>query len=153
MTEHRLEVADVFREYGAAYLDAFGAGTSAAQRRVLRDLARCRTAELGGHVEECDHCRQPHRPSETLASVLVLRSASRAILCRSSMLAGVFALHILAGPIMARKIALDVPESHRRDTVEGQREPLARNRDRHRNSPDVGHDSAYLFEEFRKLME
>jgi Putative transposase/Transposase zinc-binding domain len=56
MTEQRLEVADVFREYGAAYLDAFGAGTSAAQRRVLRDLARCRTAELGGHVEECDHC-------------------------------------------------------------------------------------------------
>jgi hypothetical protein len=56
MTEHRLEVADVIREYGAAYLDAFSAGTSAAQRRVLHDLARCRTAELGGHVEECDHC-------------------------------------------------------------------------------------------------
>ena len=26
------------------------------QRRVLRDLVRCRTAELGGHVEECDGC-------------------------------------------------------------------------------------------------
>jgi hypothetical protein len=56
MTESRLEVADVFREYGAAYLDAFGAVTSAEQRRVLRDLMRCRTAELGGHVEECDRC-------------------------------------------------------------------------------------------------
>lgn len=56
MTEHRLEVADVFREYETAYLDAFGDVTSPAQRRVLRALVRCRTAELGGHVEECDQC-------------------------------------------------------------------------------------------------
>ena len=56
MTEPRLEVADVFREYGAAYLDAFGDIATTEQRRVLRDLTRCRTAELGGHVEECDHC-------------------------------------------------------------------------------------------------
>jgi hypothetical protein len=56
MTQHRLEVADVFREYGQAYLEAFGDATSAEQRRVLRDLVRCRTAALGGHVEECDHC-------------------------------------------------------------------------------------------------
>ena len=27
-----------------------------AQKRVLRDLGRCRTAALGGHVERCDHC-------------------------------------------------------------------------------------------------
>ena len=26
------------------------------QRRVLRDLVACRTAALGGHVEECDRC-------------------------------------------------------------------------------------------------
>jgi hypothetical protein len=56
MTHHRLEVADVFREYGQAYLEAFGDATSTEQRRVLRDLVRCRTADLGGHVEECDHC-------------------------------------------------------------------------------------------------
>lgn len=56
MTEPRLEVADVFREYAAAYLDAFGEVATTEQRRVLRDLTRCRTAELGGHVEACDQC-------------------------------------------------------------------------------------------------
>ncbi len=56
MTDPPLEAGDVIREYAAAYLDAFGAVTSMEQRRVLRDLMRCRTAELGGHVEECDQC-------------------------------------------------------------------------------------------------
>jgi hypothetical protein len=26
------------------------------QRRTLSDIAACRTAALGGHVEQCDHC-------------------------------------------------------------------------------------------------
>jgi hypothetical protein len=56
MTRPALEVADVLREYGSAYLEAYGDVTSAEQRRVLRDLQRCRTAALGGHVEECDCC-------------------------------------------------------------------------------------------------
>ncbi len=51
-----LEVADVIRRYGAAYLDTYGDVTSAGQHRVLRDLTRCRTAALGGHVEACDEC-------------------------------------------------------------------------------------------------
>jgi hypothetical protein len=56
MTRPCLEVADVFREYGSAYLEAYGDVTTTEQRRVLRDLQRCRTAALGGHVEECDRC-------------------------------------------------------------------------------------------------
>jgi hypothetical protein len=56
MTDLSLEVADVFRAYAPAYLEAFGDVTSAEQRRVLRDLTRCRTAALGGHVAECDRC-------------------------------------------------------------------------------------------------
>jgi hypothetical protein len=56
MTQHRLEVADVFRSYGPAFLDGFGASLSGEQRRVLHDVTFCRTAVLGGHVEECDHC-------------------------------------------------------------------------------------------------
>lgn len=56
MSDARLEVADVLRGYGADYLAAFGDVTSAEQRRVLRDLVRCRTAALGGHVEECNAC-------------------------------------------------------------------------------------------------
>jgi hypothetical protein len=47
-------VADVFREHGGAYLKQYGA--SADQKRLLRDLAACRTAALGGHVKRCDRC-------------------------------------------------------------------------------------------------
>jgi hypothetical protein len=56
MNTPQLEVADVLRAYGPAYLEAFGGKLSGQQRRVLRDLVRCRTAALGGHVEECDRC-------------------------------------------------------------------------------------------------
>jgi hypothetical protein len=51
-----LEVADVFRAYVPAYLRAFGDVTSSEQRRVLRDLMRCRTAARGGHVAACGQC-------------------------------------------------------------------------------------------------
>ena len=33
-----------------------GSSVSLAQERVLRDLAACRTAALGGHLEQCTHC-------------------------------------------------------------------------------------------------
>jgi len=49
-------VADVFRRSGKAYLADAGASLSTAQRRVMTAIARCRTAALGGHVEQCDHC-------------------------------------------------------------------------------------------------
>jgi hypothetical protein len=51
-----LEVADVIREHGAAFRGRHGGGLSAAQRKALRDLAACRTAALGGHVEHCLDC-------------------------------------------------------------------------------------------------
>lgn len=54
MSEHRPEVADVIRNYGAAYLERYR--PSKEQRRVLRDLAECRTAALGGHLKKCDRC-------------------------------------------------------------------------------------------------
>src|SRR5919198_5774713 len=44
-----VEVADIARRYGAAYLARYGAVTSTAQRRVLQAIGQCRTAELGGH--------------------------------------------------------------------------------------------------------
>jgi hypothetical protein len=53
-----LEVADVIRRYGAGFLDRYGSRLSAVQRQALRDLARCRTAALGGHVEHCLDCGQ-----------------------------------------------------------------------------------------------
>jgi hypothetical protein len=51
-----LEVADVIRQYGGAFLERYGGGLSATQRQALRDLANCRTEALGGHVERCLDC-------------------------------------------------------------------------------------------------
>jgi hypothetical protein len=51
-----VEVADIARQYGAAYLARYGAVTSTAQRRVLQAIGQCRTAELGGHKTQCDQC-------------------------------------------------------------------------------------------------
>ena len=56
MTRHRLEVADVFRSYGLEFLAKYGDSISSGQRRVLKAVAQCRTAALGGHVEKCDQC-------------------------------------------------------------------------------------------------
>ena len=51
-----LEVAEVFRRYGPAYREQHGASLSTAQRRVMTAIEVCRTAALGGHVEQCDQC-------------------------------------------------------------------------------------------------
>jgi hypothetical protein len=56
MKASKLEVADIVRQYGSAYLQRYGKATFPQQRRVLRDLALCRTAALGGHVRRCDQC-------------------------------------------------------------------------------------------------
>ena len=50
------EVADVIREHGEAFLAKFGSTLGGTQRKALRDLALCRTAALGGHVERCLDC-------------------------------------------------------------------------------------------------
>jgi hypothetical protein len=51
-----LEVADVFRRYGDAYRQQAGGSLSTAQRRVMTAIETCRTAVLGGHLEQCDAC-------------------------------------------------------------------------------------------------
>ena len=56
MDRPRLEVADVFRCYGTDYRQKHGASMSMAQRRVMTAIEVCRTAVLGGHLEQCDQC-------------------------------------------------------------------------------------------------
>jgi Transposase zinc-binding domain len=51
-----LELGDIFRLHGPAYLTTFGDSLSHEQKQALRAIAVCRTAALGGHVEECDSC-------------------------------------------------------------------------------------------------
>jgi hypothetical protein len=56
MSRPLLEVADVVRQYGAAFLARYGPTLSGAHHRALRAIALCRTAALGGHITQCDHC-------------------------------------------------------------------------------------------------
>jgi hypothetical protein len=56
MCKPALEVADIFRLHGPAYREAHGGVMSSMQRRVMRAIEICRTAVLGGHVEQCDRC-------------------------------------------------------------------------------------------------
>src|SRR5256885_15107698 len=56
MSRPPLEVADVVRQHGAAFLARYGPTLSGEQHRALRAIALCRTAALGGHITQCDHC-------------------------------------------------------------------------------------------------
>ena len=56
MSEHRPEVADVFRTYGDDFLALWERVLSRPQRKAFDDIRACRTAALGGHVDQCDQC-------------------------------------------------------------------------------------------------
>ena len=73
MPRAALTVAEIFRCCGDTFQTQVGAAHSTAQRRVMTAIEQCRTAALGGHVEQCDHCghrrvwynscRNRHRPT------------------------------------------------------------------------------------------
>ena len=50
------EVADIFRAFGPGYREVHGQEMPVRHRRVMRAIEICRTAELGGHVDQCDEC-------------------------------------------------------------------------------------------------
>jgi hypothetical protein len=52
-----LEVADIFRDHGAAWRDANRGHVSLAQMKVMSAIESCRTAALGGHVARCEDCQ------------------------------------------------------------------------------------------------
>ena len=71
MSRPALEVAQIFRHHGPGYRQNHG--LSPEQHRALRDIERCRTARLGGHVDVCSQgcgysaisynsCRNRHCP-------------------------------------------------------------------------------------------
>src|SRR5215469_14152093 len=69
-----LEVADIFRDHGAAWRAANRGHLSLGQLKVMSAIERCRTAALGGHVMRCENgacgytaiaynsCRNRHCP-------------------------------------------------------------------------------------------
>lgn len=50
----KLELADVFRLYAPAYRNSHR--LPLAHLKVMRAIETCRTAALGGHIEQCDEC-------------------------------------------------------------------------------------------------
>jgi predicted Zn-ribbon and HTH transcriptional regulator len=111
----RPELADIFRQYGHSYAKTHR--LSAAQQKVMRAVETCRTAELGGHLKQCDlcgfehpsynSCRNRHCPKcQSLAKAQWLQKQSAELLP-----VGYFHLvftlpHELNGPILANKKTL-----------------------------------------------
>src|SRR6202521_4968113 len=59
MSQHRPEVADVFRTYEKDFFARWGHVLGPHQRKAFAAIRDCRTAALGGHVEyveQCDQC-------------------------------------------------------------------------------------------------
>jgi hypothetical protein len=55
MTGPTPELADIFRQHGAAYRQTHALPLY--QHRLMQAIVNCRTAALGGAVEWCDHCQ------------------------------------------------------------------------------------------------
>ena len=55
-----LEVADIFRDHGAAWRAANRGHVSLGQLKVMSAIERCRTATLGGHVARCENSACGH---------------------------------------------------------------------------------------------
>jgi hypothetical protein len=60
MSGPSLEVADIFRDHGAAWRTANAGYINLNQFKVMSAIERCRTAALGGHVARCDDCAHEH---------------------------------------------------------------------------------------------
>ncbi len=58
MPRPTMELADIFRQHGAAYRQQHA--LPLAHLRVMRAIEVCRTAALGGHVSQCNQCREIH---------------------------------------------------------------------------------------------
>ncbi|MQW47556.1 IS91 family transposase [Sinorhizobium meliloti] len=51
-----LEVADIFRRHGETYRQTDDVHLGRVERRVMSAVEMCRTARLGGHVQQCQDC-------------------------------------------------------------------------------------------------
>jgi len=56
MKRPHLEVADIVRAQGESFIANNGSWIHWAHQRVLRAIAHCRTAVLGGHLHQCPNC-------------------------------------------------------------------------------------------------
>lgn len=56
MSRPTVEVADIIQARGDRFADSYRRQLSYQQLNVLRAIGRCRTAALGGHVDNCPRC-------------------------------------------------------------------------------------------------
>ena len=56
MSRPQFEVADIIRSAGADFIERNRSWLRWTHLKVLRAIARCRTAALGGHIDECTGC-------------------------------------------------------------------------------------------------
>src|SRR5436309_5729914 len=56
MTRPPWEVADIIRRAGDRFIERYHGSLTWAQLKVLRAIVRCRTAALGGHLDQCVRC-------------------------------------------------------------------------------------------------
>lgn len=56
MTRPPFEVADIIRQAGTRFIERYRESLSWAQLKVLTAIARCRSAALGGHRDQCARC-------------------------------------------------------------------------------------------------
>ena len=69
MSRPVLEIADIFRDHGAAWRSANAGHVSLGQLKVMSAIERCRTAALGGHVARCEN--------ETCAHTIIAYNSCR----------------------------------------------------------------------------
>jgi len=58
--DRRPTLAEVFRRYGAAYLEKFGDRVPAAHRKVMHTIEHCRDGAFGFALYRCDGCGATH---------------------------------------------------------------------------------------------
>jgi hypothetical protein len=56
MNRPTLEVADIIRAAGSSFIEKYRKSLSWLQLKVLRAIECCRTAALGGHLDQCSRC-------------------------------------------------------------------------------------------------
>lgn len=54
------ELNSIFRRYGPQYLQLFSHKMLPSHKRAIQDIAKCRTGELGYHIDTCNQCGHEH---------------------------------------------------------------------------------------------
>ncbi len=73
-TKGGVELADIFRAYGESYRRNHPLPVS--HLKIMQAVEHCRTAALGGHLEQCDRCGF-ERPPTTPAVIAIAQSVNR----------------------------------------------------------------------------